>query len=226
MKIWDNDVSKIRETLLMMSGLAERNLANALRAYAENDSRRAQLVEAEDAQIDQLELLVDDLVVKCLSTHGSVPSDCRMMLSASKISRELERIADESTTIARRSLKLHELPPLARTPEIHDMGCLVQEMLRDTLSAFVHADTELALEVIARDKTVDALHKELVYELSAAMQNEPVLIARLLHVITIAKCIERIGDHATNIAEEVVLLCEGRDIRHTKDDSTSESKAA
>ena len=214
MQFWEQDLAEIRETLLVMSGLTERNLANALRAVAERDFMRADRVINEDSQIDALEIAMDELVVTYMSTHGPVARDCRLMLVAVKISRELERIADKATSIAKRGNELTcmaELPPIEG---LHNLGSCVQEMVRDAISAFIHGDEKLALEVISRDRQVDAEFREIRELIVAAMQAEPKAIPAHLATLAIAKAIERIGDHATNIAEEAHFLVSGRDIRH------------
>jgi len=136
------------------------------------------------------------------------------MLAAVKISRELERIADKATGIARSANTLGSLPAISSMEELFTLGATVQEMVRDSISSFVHGDVKLGLEVIARDKSVDEAHREVHESIVDAMQTAPDTIRAQLAVLAIAKALERIGDHATNIAEEVHFLVSGRDIRH------------
>ena len=157
---WEQHLNDIREELLLMSGLTERNLNQSVRALLERDDALADLVEAEDSEIDELEKRIDEKVVTCISTHGPIARDCRFLITASKISSELERIADQATTIARRSRELNRRAPISSMASIPAMAAEVQGMLRQSIRAFVEQDTNLALEVIGRDKFVDAEYKE------------------------------------------------------------------
>ncbi len=213
---WEQHLNEIREQLLMMSGLTERNLGQSIRALMERDDHLAVLVEAEDAEVDQLEKSIDEKVVTYISTHGPMARDCRFLITASKIASELERIADQATTIARRARDLSRGPELKSLSNIPLMAAEVQSMLRHSIKAFVERDTDLALEVIGRDKLVDAEYKEAAREVENSIVADPSTTARELHLLTVAKALERAGDHATNIAEEVFYLYKGEDIRHQK----------
>ena len=164
--------------------------------------------------MDQLEILIDEMVVRFISTHGAVAKDCRFVLAASKISSNLERIADEATNIARRARELNTEPLLKPLIDIPLMAETAQEMLRDSITAFVDVNPELATEIVARDKSVDSINKQLVRELTGYMIESPKAVTRALGLIAVSKAIERIADHATNIAEEVFYLYKGEDIRH------------
>ena len=211
---WEQQLADIREQLLMMSGLTERNLSLAMRALVERDDKLCDLVEAEDNTIDQLEIQIDEMVITYMATHGPIAKDCRLMLTASKISNNLERIADQATKIARRSRELNTEPLLKPLIDIPLMADIAQEMLRDSITAFVDGNNELAIEIIARDKSVDSINKQLARELTSYMIENPKTITRALNLMTVAKAIERVADHATNIAEEVFYLNRGEDIRH------------
>jgi len=213
---WEQHLTEIREQLLMMSGLTERNLNQSTRALIERDDRLADLVEAEDNEVDQLEKSIDEKVITYISTHGPMARDCRFLITASKIASELERIADQATTIARRSRDLNRGAELKSLANIPVMAEEVQAMLRQSIKAFVERDTDLALEVIGRDKLVDAEYKEAAREVEHSIVADPTTTARELHLLTVAKALERAGDHATNIAEEVFYLYKGEDIRHQK----------
>jgi phosphate transport system protein len=211
---WERQLTDIREQLLMMSGLTERNFSSAIRALVERDDNLATTVERDDNEIDQLEVHIDEMVVTFISTHGAVAKDCRFVLTASKISSNLERIADEATTIARRARELNTEPLLKPLIDIPLMAETAQEMLRESITAFIDANSELAIEIIARDKSVDSINKQVARELTSYMIENPKTITRALNLMTIAKAIERVADHATNIAEEVFYLYKGKDIRH------------
>jgi phosphate transport system protein len=212
--VWEQHLHAIREQVLMMCGLAERNLSMAMRALVERDDKLADLVEAEDSEIDQLEIIIDDMVVTFVSTHGVAASDTRFVLTASKISSNLERIADEATTIARRARDLNGEPLLKPLIDIPLMATTAQEMLRAAIDTFVTRQPDDAVEIIARDKTVDDIYKQVVKELTVHMGEDPKTIGRALNLMTVAKAIERVADHATNIAEEVFYLYNAKDIRH------------
>ncbi len=211
---WEQQLADIREQLLMMSGLTERNLSLSMRALVERDDKLCDLVEAEDDTIDQLEIQIDEMVITYMATHGPIARDCRLMLTASKISNNLERIADQATKIARRARELNTEPLLKPLIDIPLMADIAQEMLRDSITAFVDGNNELAVEIIARDKSVDSINKQLARELTSYMIENPKTITRALNLMTVAKAIERVADHATNIAEEVFYLNRGEDIRH------------
>jgi phosphate transport system protein len=213
-QFWEHQLHAIREQVLMMSGLTERNLALALRALVERDDQLAAAVEAEDAEIDHLEINIDEMVVTFIATHGAVASDTRLVLAASKIASNLERIADEATTIARRARDLNGEPLLKPMIDIPIMAEVAQKMLHEGITAFVERKPDLAMEIIGRDRTVDDIYKQLVRELTTYMMESPKTITRALNLMTIGKALERIADHATNIAEEVFYLYRGKDIRH------------
>jgi phosphate transport system protein len=219
---WEHQLHAIRDQVLMMSGLTERNLSLALGALVDRDDKLCDTVEAEDHEIDQLEVQIDEMVVTFISTHGAMASDTRFVLTASKISSNLERIADEATTIVRRARELNSEPLLKPLIDIPIMFETAQEMLRDGITAFVERNPDLAVEIIARDRTVDDVYKQLVRELTTYMMESPKTITRALNLMTVAKALERVADHATNIAEEVFYLYRGQDIRH---DQTYKGKA-
>ena len=215
-QFWEQQLAELREELLMMSGLTERNLLLAMRGLVERDDSLCDTVEMEDTQIDQLEVQVDEMVITYMATHGPMAKDCRLMLAASKISNNLERIADQATKIARRAKQLNTEPLLKPLIDIPLMAEIAQEMLHDSIAAFVDENYEAAVEIIARDKSVDSINKQLARELTSFMIEDPKTITRCLHLITIAQAIERVADHASNIAEEVFYLYKGKDIRHDR----------
>jgi len=211
---FEAQLAHIRETLLLMSTLADRSLTLAVRAVVERDDKLADLVESSDAEIDQLEVAVDDLVVTYMSTHGPMARDSRLMLIASKISNNLERIADQATTIARRARALNKEPELIVVTDIPQMATMTQELLRESINAFVDGHYELAQAIIPKDKEIDELNRRIAQKLIALMIESPGNVTRAVNLLTIAKAIERAADHAQNIAEEVFYLYSGQDIRH------------
>lgn len=213
---FEKHLVKIREQLLMMSSLADRNLSLAMKALVDRNDKLSDTVEAEDSQLDNLEIGIDELVVAYMATHGPVATDCRFMLVASKISSNLERIGDESTNIARRAKELNQEPLLKPLIDIPRMANIAQDMLRDSASAFVDANPTMAQQVIRRDKSVDEINRQLARELTSFMLENPQTITRALNLMLVARSIERIADHAKNIAEEVFYLFRAKDIRHER----------
>ena len=169
---------------------------------------------ADDVIVDQLEIEIDELAIHLLS-KAPLATDLRLITVAMKISHDLERVSDEATTIARRSLELSLEPQLKPYIDIPRMAGMALEMLKDALDAFVNRDTAKARAIVPRDKEVDLLNKQLHRELSSYMVERPSTITRCLNLMVISKSLERVADHATNIAEEVVYLYEARDIRHS-----------
>ncbi len=213
----DHEFAALKEKLLTMSSLAASSVQNSVRALVERNDDLARQVEQADDQLDALEIELDELAIVLLS-RGPIASDLRMITVAMKITHDLERVGDEATTIARRAVDLNKEPQLKPYVDIPRMATMALEMLNEGLDAFVSRDTARARAVLPRDKDVDALHKQLQRELVTFMLESPTTITRCLHLMQISKRIERIADHATNIAEEVVYLYEGRDIRHTGKD--------
>ncbi len=213
-QIYEMQLGKIRETLLLMSSLAERSIAMAVKALEDRNDQMAETVEAEDSQLDHLEIEIDELVIAYMATHAPVATDCRFMLAASKISSNLERIGDQATNISRRARQLSKEPLLKPLIDIPLMAGIAQGMLRDGITAFIENKPESALEIISRDKRVDDLNHQLARELTTYMSENPSNIARCLNLLLVARCLERTADHAANIAEDVYYLYRGRDIRH------------
>jgi phosphate transport system protein len=200
----------------MMASLADRNLALAMRALVERDETLAATVEKEDSQLDELEISLDELVINHMATHAPVATDCRLMIVASKISSNLERIADQAVAIARRSLELNREPLLKPLIDIPRMAQIAEGMLRDSITAFIDHNPGLAQEVTRRDKEVDAINRELARELTGFMIEDPSAITRSMNLTIVARCLERIADHCKNIAEEVYYLYQAVDIRHDR----------
>ncbi len=214
MQHFDQELAALKEILLTMASKAEAAVNNALKALVDRDDDLARSVKEEDNAIDQLEIEVDEMAIGLLS-KAPLASDLRLITVAMKISHDLERVGDEATTISRRAVELGQEPQLKPYIDIPRMAKMALEMLGDALEAFVNANPEKARAVIPRDKEVDALNRQLHRELSSYMVERPTTITRCLNLMVISKSLERIADHATNVAEEVVYLYEAKDIRHT-----------
>jgi|SRR6185295_6265945 len=211
---FDQELAALKEKLLAMASLAEAAVNKAIKALVDRDDDLARGVKEEDGALDKFEIEVDEMAILLLS-KAPLASDLRLITVAMKISHDLERVGDEATTIARRSIELSQEPQLKPYVDIPRMARMALEMLDDALDAFINRDPEKARAVVPRDKEVDVLNKQLHRELSSYMVERPATISRCLNLMVISKSLERIADHATNVAEEVVYLYEAKDIRHT-----------
>jgi phosphate transport system protein len=211
---FEHELVGLKEKLLTMASHAEGAVTKAIKALTERDDELARRVMADDVIVDQLEIEIDELSIQLLS-KAPLATDLRLITVAMKISHDLERVSDEATTIARRSLELSLEPQLKPYIDIPRMAGMALEMLKDALDAFVNRDPVKARGIIPRDKEVDLLNKQLHRELSSYMVERPSTISRCLNLMVISKSLERVADHATNVAEEVVYLYEARDIRHS-----------
>ncbi|MDX1952194.1 MAG: phosphate signaling complex protein PhoU [Verrucomicrobiota bacterium] len=212
---FDQDLALLKQKLLTMASYAENAVTNAIKALMERNDELARKVIEDDSAMDHLEVELDEMAINLLALRGPVASDLRLITVAMKISHDLERVGDEATTIARRSLELNHEPQLKPYVDIPRMANMALEMLNDALDSFVNRTSAKAIAVIPRDKEVDAVNRQLQRELISFMIEKPATITRALNLMVISKSLERIADHATNVAEEVVYLFEGRDIRHT-----------
>src|SRR6267143_5009596 len=214
MQHFDQELAALKEKLLTMASKATNAVNKAIKAVVDRDDDLARAVREEDSALDQLEMEIDDIAIGLLA-KAPLATDLRLITVAMKISHDLERVGDEATTIARRSLELSQEPKLKPYIDIPRMAKMALEMLNDALDAFVNRNPEKARAVVPRDKEVDALNRQLYRELSSFMVERPTTISRCLNLMVISKSLERIADHATNVAEEVVYLYEAKDIRHT-----------
>jgi phosphate transport system protein len=194
-----------------------------VKALMRRDDDLARRTKEEDVLIDRLEVEVDEMGLRLLAGRPTL-LELRFVTMAMKIANNLERVGDEATTISRRVLELSQEPQLAHADELPPMAALALQMLKEALDAFVGRDSVKARAVIPRDAAVDDLHKKLQRELTAFMAERPGAITRALNLMVISKSLERIGDHAVNVAEQVVYLCEGQDIRHGR--GAAKGKAA
>ena len=210
---FDIEIAKLKEKLLLMAGTAEASIQNAIRALVERDSVLADKVKADDDLLDRFEMEVDEEAINLLAM-APLATDLRAVTVAMKISHDLERVGDEATAIAKRVLELNREPQLKEYVDIPKMGRLTTGLLRASLDAFVHQCPDQARLIIPADDEVDQLHKQINRELASLMEQDKANIRRCLNLIVIIKCLERVADHATNIAEDVVFLHEADDIRH------------
>jgi phosphate transport system protein len=208
------EMTRLKDSLLAMASHAETAVARSIRALVERDDALARQVQEDDNVLDQFEITIDDTAIHLLA-KAPLATDLRLTAVAMKISQNLERVGDSAVTIARRAIDLGTEPQLKPYVDIPRMATMSLEMLRDAITAFINREPDRARAVIPRDSDVDDLNRQLHRELSSFMVERPTTITRCLHLMVISKSLERIADHATNIAEEVVYLYEAIDIRHT-----------
>jgi phosphate transport system protein len=209
----EQELAGLKEKLLTMASHAESSVRKAVEALGKRDYELALRVQADDAVIDRFEIEVDDLALRLLE-RAPRASDLRLITVAMKISQNLERVGDETTTIARRVQDLCQDLPLKLVVDIPQMANLAVQLLESALDAFVNQDPAAARALIPRDKPIDLLNKQIHRQLADQMIADSDTITRCLNVMVISKSLERIGDHGKNVAEEVVYLCEAQDIRH------------
>lgn len=211
---FDEELDELKELLLLMAGHATNGITNAMTSLAQRDDLLARQVESDDNILDQFEKQIDEKSIAVLALKAPLASDLRLITTIMKVSHDLERVGDEATTIARRAIELNSEPPLKNQVDLPRMAEMAQAMLKTAIDCFVNRDPAKAREIIPRDKQVDALNKQFHRELILTILNDPSAITRSLNLMVISKSLERIADHAANIAEEVVYLYEARDIRH------------
>jgi len=213
------ELEELKKLLLTMAGEVEHQLTGSIRSVIERDAALAQQVIAGDGVIDEREVEVDHRVVELVVRNQPMARDLRLVLTATKIAPCLERVADHAVNIAEQALALSRVPPLKPFITMPRMAETATGMVRDAIAAFVHSDTATAREVITRDDAVDAMHEEMFRELLTYMMEDPRTIPRALSLLLIARSLERIADQGTNIAEQVVYLVDGKDIRHHQEEA-------
>ena len=211
----DQDLDKIRQSLLRMGGVVERMIQEAMRALMDRDQPRAQAVIRTDDEVDHLQVETDALCNRMLALQQPTAVDLRFLVATMKIATDLERMGDSAVNVAQAVEVLNQEPPLKPYIDLPRLADLTQSMVRDALDSFVRRDARAALDVCKRDDDVDGLYKQLFRELVTYMLEDPKNITRALHLLLVARNYERIADHATNIGEDVIFYVEGRDIRHS-----------
>lgn len=197
-----------------MSSLTQRNLKNALKGFFERDDDWCNHCIVEDEEVDMFEMRIDREGFDVMSRFQPVASDLREVISSIKIGANIERVADQAVNIARRARKINESPELPEIHRLDEAAALTQGMFDDALRAFAERNAELAVELKARDKELDHLNKEVTEALVIRMQDDATNLPTYLNLIFVSRCLERIGDHSCNIAEDVVFAVRAEDIRH------------
>jgi phosphate transport system protein len=212
---FETTIDGLRQRLLSMASHAATNVRLSMKALVDRDDALSDRVEEADNILDSFEKEIDEVAIQLL-LRAPLARDLRLIMIATKLGHDLERVGDEATAIARRARALNAEPQLKPYVDLPRMAQMVLEMLGTAIDAFVAGNGELARSVIPKDRDVDQLNKQLHRELTSFIAENPAHITRALNLMAISKRLERIGDHAKNIAEEVVYLCEARDIRHTQ----------
>jgi len=211
---FETEMQALKNRLLSMGAMVEERVHQAVLALMERNAQAAETIIAGDAEVNELQIEVDDRCLKLLALQQPMASDLRLITAAMKINADLERIGDQAVNIAENSLKLMAAAPLKPIIDLPRMAEISEGMTRDSLDAFVRKDPALARSVLARDDEVDQLKDHIFRVLLTYMMADPGTIERALSLILVSRNLERIADHATNIAEDVIFVVEAKDVRH------------
>jgi phosphate transport system protein len=214
---FQQELEGLKGKLLAMGGLAEDRVRTAMEGLVERDGELLDDVLAGDAPVNELHIEVDDLCLKLLALHSPMATDLRTVMAAIKINSDLERVGDMAVNIAEAARRYAAHPPVKKLIDIPRMATTAQNMLRDALDSYVRGDLQLCQHVLDEDDTLDSLKTQVFRELLTYMLQDPTTIEPALDLILISRHLERIGDHATNIAEDVIFMVSGRDVRHHSD---------
>lgn len=214
-KQFDAELNEIREKLLEMGGKVEVMLANAMQSLLQRDTELAERTIAFDHEINSLEMEIDEKCLEVLARRQPAARDLRFITLALKIVTDLERIGDQCANIAKRVKELNQEPALKPYIDLPRMAQAASSMVTEALDAFVRGDENLAIKVCQEDQVVDDLNEQIQRELLTFMMGDPSTITRAIRINHVSKCLERIADHATNVAEMVIFMVKGKDIRHT-----------
>jgi phosphate transport system protein len=213
----EQELAALKQELVRMAGLAEQAIGQAICALLARDLELAEEVLRGDAAINRLEVVIDERCLRMLALYQPEASDLRFIAMALKINNDLERIGDQAVNLAERTLELLKEPRLKPLIDIPHMAEMVQLMLKQSVEAFVQRDTGLARSICQRDDVIDALDDQIVRELLTYMMQDPQTITRAVNLILVSRHLERVADHATNIAEDVIYLVEGKHVKHHLD---------
>ncbi len=211
---YEEELRNLRNNLLKMGGMVERQIADAVQATVNRDSAMAQRVIAEDAEVNRMDIEVEELCIKLLALRQPAARDLRFITTGLKINVDLERIGDLAVNIAERALELNQEPMVKPFLDIPRMATLARSMVKDSLDAFTREDCALAEDVIRRDDQVDQLNYQIFRELLSYMAEDARTIGRGTRILFVSRYLERIADHATAIAEMVIFMVKGKTIRH------------
>lgn len=224
MSVFDNELRNLKDKILRMGVLVESAIRDSIKSLVDRDNELAREVIRRDHQINALDVEIDEECIRLIALRQPKAGDLRFITTAMKITTDLERMGDLAEDICERALELNEEPPLKPYIDIPRMAEISQGMLIDVLDAFVRRDSSIAYNVIGRDDEVDNLTVQIFNELMFFMVQDPKTISRAIKITYISKYLERIADHATNIAEMVIYMVEGKMVRHMETPSTEGSK--
>lgn len=211
---YEEELRGLRAALLKMGGMVERQIAEAIDALVNRDTELARQVIARDKEVNRMDVDTDETCIRLLALHQPAGSDLRFITTGLKITTDLERIGDNAVNIAERVLELNEEPQIKPYIDIPRMASIAQSMVKDSIDAFMRQDVGLANDVCTRDDEVDGLNRQVYRELLSYMAEDPRLIGRATRILFISKYLERIADHAENIAEMVTFMVKGKMIKH------------
>ena len=211
---FQKELGRLKERLLAMGGLAEHRVRTAMHGLVERDRQLIDEVLNGDMPLNELHIEIDDLCLKLLALHSPMAADLRAVMAAIKINSDLERVGDMAVNIGEAALRYSSHPPVKKLIDIPRMATTAQSMLRDALDSYVRGDMQLAQRVLDEDDVLDSLKTQVFRELLTYMLQDPSTIEPSLDLILISRHLERIGDHATNVAEDVIFMVSGRDVRH------------
>lgn len=211
---FDETLKNLKEKLLKMSSLVEESIGASIKALMERNAELAYKVIKADDAVNMLEIEIDDLCLKLLALYQPTAGDLRFITSTMKITNDLERIGDLAVNIGERTLDLLKVPPIKLRIDIPKMAVAAQEMLRDSINAFVNKDSKLAYEVCKRDDEVDNLNHGIFMELLKANPEDQKPVERVIDLVLVAKNLERVADHSTNICEDIIYMVDGKVVKH------------
>ncbi len=214
MRHFEEELENLRNRLLEMSGLVEDSVYRSVQSLIEKDEAAAQQVLQNEARINRMEIEIDELATSLLARVQPMATDLRFITAAIKINNDLERMGDISVNIVRRTLSLMREPMPKELVDIPHMATIAQSMIRKSLDAFVRKDAELARSILTSDDVIDQLRDSVYEELISLMERDPTTVRQSINLMFIARALERLADHATNIAEDVLFLVEGVEVRH------------
>ena len=214
---FQKELEELKGNLLEMAALVEESIRDAVRSLVKRDSELAQQTFAKEDRINSLEIVIDDMCLRLLALRQPMAVDLRFITAAMKIITDLERMGDQAVNIAERAISLNQEPQLKPYIDIPRMAEITQSMVKDVLDAFVNRDSKLARSVCERDDLVDGLNDQVFRELLTYMISDPKTTTRAVHLMIVSRCLERIADHATNIAEDVIFMVDALVIKHHAD---------
>jgi phosphate transport system protein len=215
---FDEQLTALKGRLVRMSALAEIMIADAIKVLVQREFAAVAAVERHENEVNAMQIEIDELCLQLIATHQPVAGDLRFLLGAVKTNSDLERLADLAVNVCEKGVKLQNGPPVMPFVIIPEMAAIASGMVKDSLHAYVNRDVTLARQVVLRDDELDDRKRRVTEELGAHMRQHPDVIGPCLELVLVARNLERIGDHATNIAENAVFVVQGKDIRHHAED--------